>query len=121
YGTPPNNVAAPVYAAVSATAGPVLSSLTPATIAQGAAVTLTVNGANLAGASSIRFINASNGTLESNITATNIVVNGGGTSLTATVTVNAATTTGKRIVSIVATAGSTLIDDVGTNTIDIVP
>jgi hypothetical protein len=98
----------------------VLSSLSPGTIAKGATVTMTINGANLAGANNIRFIN-SNGQVEANISASNIVVNGGGTSLTATVAVNANTTNGRRIVLITTTNGSTLLSDVGSNIIEIFP
>jgi len=118
YGPPPNTAAAQTTTRVSATKGPVITSLSPAMVSRGATITLTVSGTNLSGATQIRFINL-DGTLETNITASNINVNAGGTSLTATVTVNANTTLGRRIVYITAAAGQTLLADDGINIITV--
>ncbi len=122
YGTPspPTVVPSQVYAPVSVTRGPVITGVSPASMAKGASVTVTFSGSNLSGANLIRFANE-DGTLESNISATGINVNGNGTSLTATVSVNANTTTGNRIVLVTTTAGVSLRVNTGTNMLQIVP
>ena len=120
YGSPPNIVTAPVNTRVSVSAGPVVSLITPATISKGATVSITVSGLNLIGASRILLIKE-DGTVESTITVSNIVVNSGGTSLTASVAVDASTTTGRRVVSILANTGRTPLNEAGANTIEIIP
>jgi YD repeat-containing protein len=117
---PPTEVPSQVNAPVSVTQGPVITGVSPASIAKGASVTVTLSGANLSGANLIRFANE-DGTLESNISASNVSVNADGTSLTATVSVNASTTTGNRIVLVTATAGVSLRVNTGTNMLQIVP
>jgi YD repeat-containing protein len=103
---------------VSATTGPAISSISPSSIARGATVTLTINGANLTGASAVRFSNSS-GAVDSAISATNLTVNGSGTQLTATVTVASTAAIGMRVVIITATTGTTLPVAAGANTITI--
>jgi YD repeat-containing protein len=120
YGSPPNIVTAPFNTRVSVSAGPVVSLITPATISKGATVSITVSGLNLIGASRILLIKE-DGTVESTITVSNIVVNSGGTSLTASVAVDASTTTGRRVVSILANTGRTPLNEAGANTIEIIP
>jgi YD repeat-containing protein len=87
--------------AVSATQGPYIQSIAPGNLSRGAAVTVTITGVGLTGATAIRFINAS-GVSDTTITVSNIVVTADGTSLTATISVAAGSVVGSRVV-IVAT------------------
>jgi YD repeat-containing protein len=103
---------------VSATTGPAIASISPASIARGATVTMTVNGANLASAASVRFINSS-GANDTTITASNLTVNPDGTQLTATVNVASSAAIGTRVVIVTAAAGTTLSVAAGPNTITI--
>lgn len=103
---------------VSVTTGPSISSISPGSIVRGATVTLTINGANLAGASALRFINSS-GAVDTAITASNLTVNADGTQLTATVTVSSGAATGTRVVVVTATAGTTPAVTTGSNAITI--
>lgn len=61
------------------------------------------------------------GTVESTITVSNIVINTDGTSLTASVAVGATTTVGRRVVSILASGGRTPLNEAGANIIEITP
>lgn len=103
---------------VSTTTGPAISSISPASIARGATVTMAVNGANLDAGSNVRFID-SNGAVDNAITATNLNVNADGTQLTATVTVASGASTGARSVVVTAGAGTTPAAPAGPNTITI--
>ncbi|HWO00438.1 MAG TPA: IPT/TIG domain-containing protein [Blastocatellia bacterium] len=103
---------------VSVTAGPAISSIVPGSIARGASVTLTINGANLTGASLLRFIGAS-GAIDTAIATSNLSLNADGTRLTATVTVSSGAATGARVVLVTAGAGSTSAVTNGSNTITI--
>lgn len=103
---------------VSVTPGPYIQSLTPGNITRGAAVTLTVNGAGLSGTTAIRFITSS-GANDATITVSNIVVSGDGTSLTATVTVSAASALGSRTVFISTPNGDSITVNLGINIINV--
>ena len=105
-------------AAVSATKGPYIQSISPGSITRGTSVTLTVNGIGLSGATAIRFITAG-GTNDTTITVSNIVVNGDGTSLTATVTVSGSSALGNRIVFISTPNGDTVTVDLEINKINV--
>jgi YD repeat-containing protein len=105
-------------AAVSASRGPHIQNLSPASVTRGTAVTLTVNGVGLSGATAIRFITAS-GTNDTTITVSNILVNSDGTSLTATVTVSGSSALGNRVVFIATPNGDTVTVDLGINRINI--
>lgn len=119
YGTPPNTPPTNASGATSATYGPVLTSLSPGTISRGASVTLTVTGVGLGGATRVSFIRLSNGALEPGITSSNINVNGGGTSLTATVTVPSGVAVGQYVVVVTTPSGSTLRSDATFNSVQI--
>jgi YD repeat-containing protein len=108
----------PAQALVSASRGPLIESLSPGSITRGTSITLTVNGIGLSGATAIRFITAT-GTTDSTITVSNIVINGDGTSLTATVTVSGSSAVGSRIVFIATPNGDTVTVDLGNNKIDV--
>ena len=103
---------------VSVTTGPAISSIVPGIVARGSAVTLTINGANLAAASALRFINSS-GAVDAAITASNLTVNAGGTQLTATVTVSSGAATGARVIVVKAASGTTSPVTAGSNTITV--
>jgi YD repeat-containing protein len=104
--------------AVSATPGPYIQSLSPGNITRGTNVTLTVNGVGLSGATVLRFITAS-GTTDTNITVSNIVVSGDGSSLTATVTVAAGAALGSRTVFISTPNGDSITVNLGVNIINV--
>ena len=103
-------------AAVATTKGPHIQSLSPGSITRGTSVTLTVNGIGLSGATAIRFITAT-GTNDTTITVSNIVVNGDGTSLTATLTVSGSSALGSRVVFIATPNGDTVTVDLEINKI----
>ena len=105
-------------AAVSATKGPHIQSISPGSITRGTSVTLTVNGIGFSGATAIRFITES-GANDTNITVSNIVVNEDGTSLTATLTVSGSSAPGNRVVFISTPNGDTVTVDLAINRINI--
>lgn len=104
--------------AVSATNGPHIQSISPVNITRGTSVTLTVNGIGFSGATTVRFITTT-GTNDTTITVSNIVVNGDGTSLTATLTVSGSSALGNRVVFIATPNGDTVTVDLGINIINI--
>jgi YD repeat-containing protein len=105
-------------AAVSATRGPEIQSISPGSVTRGTSVTLTVNGMGFTGATAIRFITAG-GANDITITASNIVVSADGTSLTATLTVTGSSPLGSRIVIISTPNGDTRTVDLGVNKFDV--
>lgn len=119
YGTPSNISPAFVTGAVSATRGPVLNSLTPATISRGTSVTLTISGVALDGANAVSCFNQSNGNPASGITISNINVNGSGTSLTCTITVASNVAVGGYVVVVNTSTGSTVRNNTETNIVQI--
>ncbi len=107
-------------AAVSATMGPHIQSITPNSLSRGTAVSITINGVGLTGATTLRFINAS-GSNDTSITVSNVVVSADGTSLTATLTVSGGAALGTRIIIVPTPNGDSMRVDVGANTINVVP
>jgi YD repeat-containing protein len=105
-------------AAVAAARGPFIQSLTPTNITRGTAVTLTINGVGLSGATVLRFITSS-GTTDNTITVSNIVVSGDGLSLTATVAVSASSALGSRTVFISTPDGDSITVNLGINVINV--
>lgn len=106
---------------VSVTTGPVITSISPGTVHRGSTVTtFTITGNNLSGVTSIKFFNPTNG-VDSNITAANIVANGDGTSLTATLTVGSGAFAAQD--TVVVTAGSltslAVSNATGSNTVQV--
>lgn len=107
---------------VSVTNNSVISSITPNTLARSSSATVTISGTNLQAVAVLNFINVSSGTLDTSITASNIVVDPSGTSLTATISSSASTSLGTKVVvlsdsSSAITAGSSN----GNNTIEVTP
>ena len=103
---------------VSVTKGPTISSISPVSLTRGASAMLTISGANLAGASVLRFINTS-GAIDTAITVSNLTVNAEGTQLSGTLTVASGAATGTRVVVVTAAAGTTPAVAGGPNTIAI--
>ena len=106
---------------VSSTMGPYIQSLSSASIARGATITLTVNGVGLTGASTLRFVTASSGAIDTAFVVSNVSVSGDGTSLTATVTANSTATLGSHIIVVATPAGDSIGIDLGVNIINVVP
>lgn len=78
---------------------PTLSGMSPATAIQGASFTLTINGSNLAGATSVNF------SPPEDITITNI--NSTASQVTCSVSIGAAAATGGRLVTVTTASGGT--------------
>jgi YD repeat-containing protein len=104
--------------AVSATPGPYIQSISPGNFTRGTSTSVTVNGTGLTGATALRFITAS-GSIDTSITVSNISISPDGSSLTATVTVNAGSVVGSRLVIIATTNGDSIGVDVGVNKINV--
>jgi len=103
---------------VSVTKGPVINGIAPNQLARGGTISLTLSGRNLDGATALRFINP-NGTLDTTVAVSNINVNAGGETLTATVKVSASAALGQRVVMVEAMAGTSPTASVGVNVIQI--
>jgi YD repeat-containing protein len=104
--------------AVAATRGPYIQSLSPGNITRGTAITLTVNGVGLSGATVLRFITSA-GATDTTITVSNLVVNGDGSSLTATVAVSSSSALGSRTVFISTPSGDSITVNLGINVINV--
>lgn len=118
YGSPDGQTSA--TASVSATTGPHITSISPAQVARGATVTLTISGANLTGVETLRFINDA-GALDSTLTVTNISVSADGATLTATLGAGAGAALGARVIVLCTPASCSLADKVGSNVIVVAP
>jgi YD repeat-containing protein len=118
---PPMNATPSFSAPVSVTNAPAITMLTPLQLPRGANTNITITGANLSGATAFSFINIAAAALDTNITASNISVNGAGTSLTATLTVSAGADTGRRVVVVTAGGRMSPSTDIGDNTIEVIP
>lgn len=119
YGTPANIPQPLITGSVSTSRGPVLQGLTPGTFARGTSAGLTITGVALNGTTRITFFRLSNGSLESNMTVSNINVNSQGTSVTASLTVTNSVATGGYLVVVTTPSGSTTRNDTGNNTVQI--
>jgi YD repeat-containing protein len=106
---------------VSSTMGPYIHSVSPAIITRGTTITLTINGPGLTGTSTLRFVTAASGAIDTAFVVSNITVNGDGTSLTATVTVNSTATLGNHIVVVATPVGDSIGIDLGVNIFNVVP
>jgi YD repeat-containing protein len=104
---------------VSATTGPHIVSISPAQVARGNSVTLTITGANLEGVTSIRFLNDS-GAVDATLTVTNMSASADGATLTATLSAGTGAALGARVVVLCTSASCSLTDNVGSNTIAVV-
>ncbi len=118
---PPMNATPSFSAPVSVTNAPSISAIAPLQLQRGASTNITITGANLSGATAFSFINIAAAAFDANITASNISVNGGGSSLTATLTVSTGATTGRRVVVVTAGGRMSPSTDIVANTIEIIP
>ncbi len=104
--------------AVMLTKGPIISAVSPSTIVRGSEVTITITGSNLNGTNDVQHFDL-NGFPASGITASNINVNGNGTSLTVKLSINPFTSGGRRIIVLTTPTAHSLRSDVNVNTIQI--
>jgi len=101
---------------VSTTTAPNISSIAPGQISRGTTLNVTINGANFGGATTIKFI-AADGSIDTNIVASNLTVSADGMSLTATLNIGATASSGQHVVVVATTNGHSLTVDSGTNRI----
>jgi hypothetical protein len=106
---------------VAVTTGPGVTAVSPNQIVRGATATVTITGVGLTGATSLTFLDATDGSVITSITASGILVNGAGTTLTANLTVTGSAVLGRRIIAINTPVGTTATLDTGTNTIEVIP
>lgn len=108
-----------VSAPVTATTGPIILNVSPVQVARGATITVMLTGANLSGATALRFINTA-GNNDTGITVSNLSVSADGASLTVTFTVNSGAALGRRIIVVVLPDGSSQFVDIGMNVVEVV-
>lgn len=104
---------------VAVTTGPVVQSLSPTSASKGTSFTITINGANFGGTTGISFL-TTDGVVDANVSASNITVDPGGASLTATINVSGSAVLGLRAVVVTTAAGNSLTVSTGTNVLEIV-
>ena len=102
---------------VTTTTGPVITVISPATLARGSNVNVTVTGKNLGGATAVSF-NAS-GVLETHIAVSNLSVSSDGTTLTFTAAVSTSASVGTDVVFVTTANGSSQTVSTGINTVTI--
>jgi trimeric autotransporter adhesin len=100
---------------VSETTGPVIAAIAPGSLTRGASVTVTITGQNLGGTTAVSFISA-NGSVERNISVSNVAVSADGTTLTFTAMVNTGATAGTDVVYVTTPNGRSQTQSTGTNT-----
>jgi YD repeat-containing protein len=106
--------------ALAVTGGPLISSVAPSSGAAGATgLGVTLSGANLQGASVVRFLR--NGSLDTTLTASSIVPAGDGTSVSFNLAISASAATGARVVQVVTSQGTSTNFDLGTNVFMVTP
>jgi hypothetical protein len=100
---------------VSETTGPVIAVIAPGSLTRGASMTVTITGQNLGGATAVSFITA-NGSVERNISVSNIAVSADGTTLTFTAVVSTGATAGTDVVYVTTPNGRSQTQSTGTST-----
>jgi hypothetical protein len=118
-GVDPNVSRLALGGGVSVAKGPVVASVSPASATRTTTMTLTLVGGNLAGATSLTFLDL-NGNKDSAVVASNLSVSADGTSLTATLTVQSSASLGRHIIVVTTPAGRSQTIDSGGNTIEVV-
>jgi YD repeat-containing protein len=103
---------------VSLTKGPVISAVSPGSIAQGSNGTVTLNGANFGGANGVRLFNP-DGSETFGVTASDINVSGNGSSLTVNLSVQSGASVGRKIIVVTTPTKHSVRSDVNVNAIQI--
>jgi YD repeat-containing protein len=105
---------------VSVTRGPVVSGVAPNAGARGSTtLPVTLSGANLQGASTVRFL--LNGVTDGNLTASSINPSGDGTSVSFSLAISGSAATGSRVVQVVTPQGTSTSFDLGMNVFTVTP
>ena len=103
---------------VMLTNGPIISTVSPASIVRGSNTTVTLNGSNFSGINSVSLLNLDGSTV-SDITSSNINVNANGTSLTVTLSVQSFTSLGRKIIVVTTPTTHSVRTDLNVNTIQV--
>ena len=114
-----NEFAAAFSPSVSWTKGPIITAISPGNVPAQGNTNVTISGANFAGATSVTFFN-SDGSLASDITASNINVSGDGRSLTMSLSLTS-TTSGRKVVVVKTATAHSILTDVNVNAIQVTP
>lgn len=104
---------------VALTKGPVISAVSPGSIAQGSNTTVTLNGSNFGGASGVRLFNP-DGSETFGVAASNINVNGNGSSLTVNLSLQTNASLGRKIIVVTTPTAHSVRSDVNVNAIQII-
>jgi len=105
---------------LAVTGGPFISAVAPNSGALGASgLGVTLSGANLQGASVVRFIR--NGSIDTTLTASSTVPAGDGTSVSFSLAISGSAVTGPRVVQVVTPQGTSTNFDLGTNVFTVTP
>jgi hypothetical protein len=114
-----NEFAASFGPSVSLMKGPIITSISPGSIAAQGNTNVTIGGENFGGANSVTLFNA-DGILTSGVTSSNISVSGDGGSLTVSLSLTSATP-GRKVVVVKTTTAHSILTDVNVNVIQVTP
>jgi YD repeat-containing protein len=103
---------------VSLTKGPIITSISPGTMAQGSNYNMTISGARFSGADNVLVFNP-DGSAASGISVSNINVSGDGRSLAVLLSITANSSTGHKIVVIKTPMAHSITSDVNVNTVHV--
>lgn len=106
---------------ISVTQDPIIAAIQPLQAIRGAATSITISGANLAGINLITAIDLTNSIPDTSITISNISVNPAGTTLTAMFTISGTAVLGRRVLILSASGRSSQSIDTGVNTLEVIP
>jgi YD repeat-containing protein len=116
---PPGPAPGAVLHSVSVANVPVITGMSPTSAARGSNVSITITGVNLTGATDLRFFGAS--TPDAAMTATNVVVDPTGTSLTAHLAILSTAATGTRTVLVASPGGNSTSANTSANAFTVTP
>lgn len=103
---------------VALTKGPVISAVSPGSVARGSDGVVTLGGSNFGGATGVRLFNP-DGSETFGVTVSNLSVGGNGSSITVRLTVQAGATAGRKVVVVTTPTAHSVRSDVVVNTIEI--
>lgn len=115
-----STIAPVISPSVAVTNGPNITGITPGQLARGSSPSVTISGANFAGASSLLFIDSA-GVPDSSISASGLSVSPDGTSITVTLTISSGSAVGRRIIIVTTPKAKSPAFDSGTNTFEVIP